>query len=389
MKINKLFLLGLAGLAFTACSSDEEMTPQSGLPAGTGAVSVKIVNPAVTRALAAVTPGTAGSTISVTGDLIVSLYESEDLTKPAQTLKIAAADVNNTTELKFWNVTSPGKITVSINDGKNSYENVAITEMQDLPAAIEAYGETTAFTKTNETSSPDLANDGKTEEGAVNGDENKVYQMYKASITMAIPVARLEVSGITHVTHAGAPDDVCEYSKLTIAGVYMDNLYTKGGAYAEGTSKYSAGTVPVDYCWEAGQSPSLGTGATAILKDAITDADRSFLADRVWPVAGQAYAYNFYAGADNPIFKIYFDESEGASSDEPRPAPRFAMVTRYVDDAGSPVTFENGKIYRITKAELSDKNIIGDEGGNTLYGVTVTVTEAEWSIVDIKAEWAK
>lgn len=34
MKINKLFLLGLAGLAFTACSSDEEMTTQSGLPAG-------------------------------------------------------------------------------------------------------------------------------------------------------------------------------------------------------------------------------------------------------------------------------------------------------------------------------------------------------------------
>lgn len=150
MKINKLFLLGLAGLAFTACSSDEEMTTQSGLPAGTGAVSVKIVNPAVTRALAAVTPETAGSTISVDGDLIVSLYESGNLTEPAQTLKIAAADVNNTTELKFWNVTSPGKITVSINDGKNSYENVAITEMQDLPAAIEAYGETTAFTKTNE-----------------------------------------------------------------------------------------------------------------------------------------------------------------------------------------------------------------------------------------------
>lgn len=386
MKINKLFLLGLAGLAFTACSSDEDVTTQSGLPAGKGAISVKIVNPAVTRALTGTTPGASGSAISVKGDLVVSLYEKNNLTTPAQTLTIDADEVTNTTELKFWNVTNPGKITVSINDGRNSYENVDITDMQDLPAAIEAYGETTAFTKTNETGSPNLSNDGKTEEGANDGDDTKVYQMYEASITMAIPVARLEVSGITHVTHAGAPDDVCEYAKLTIAGAYLDDLCQYGGSYSNGT--YSAATNVGDYCWLENQKPSLGTGATAILKDEITgdETARSFLTG-TWPANGEAFAYNFYASGTNPIFKIYFDKSEGASTSEPRPAPRFAMITKYVDKQGGDVTFENGKIYRITSAELSDKNIIGDEEGNTLYGVTVTVTEAEWSIVDINAEW--
>lgn len=386
MKINKLFLLGLAGLAFTACSSDEDVTTQSGLPAGKGAISVKIVNPAVTRALTGTTPGASGSAISVKGDLVVSLYEKNNLTTPAQTLTIDADEVTNTTELKFWNVTNPGKITVSINDGRNSYENVDITDMQDLPAAIEAYGETTAFTKTNETGSPNLSNDGKTEEGANDGDDTKVYQMYEASITMAIPVARLEVSGITHVTHAGAPDDVCEYAKLTIAGAYLDDLCQHGGSYSNGT--YSAATNVGDYCWLENQKPSLGTGATAILKDEITgdETARSFLTG-TWPANGEAFAYNFYASGTNPIFKIYFDKSEGASTSEPRPAPRFAMITKYVDKQGGDVTFENGKIYRITSAELSDKNIIGDEEGNTLYGVTVTVTEAEWSIVDINAEW--
>ena len=63
------------------------------------------------------------------------------------------------------------------------------------------------------------------------------------------------------------------------------------------------------------------------------------------------------------------------------------MITKYVDGNGDEVTFENGKIYRIAKAELADGNIIGDEGGNTLYGVVVTVTEATWSIVDINAIW--
>ena len=64
-----------------------------------------------------------------------------------------------------------------------------------------------------------------------------------------------------------------------------------------------------------------------------------------------------------------------------------SLVKQYIDAEGSEVTFENGKIYRITKAELADGNIIGDEGGNTLYGVVVTVTEATWSIVDIDAVW--
>lgn len=389
MKINKLFLLGLAGLAFTACSSDEEMTTQSGLPIGNGAVSVKIVNPASTRAITSPTGGDNGSKIEVSGTLTVTLSYKDELNQDkTQTLSIDAADLNNETKLKFWNIYKPEKLTVAINGGTADYSAVDISSeaMQNAPANIAAYGETGTFTKTTETGSPVIANDGITEEGAENGDDSKVYQMYNASVTMAIPVARLEVSGITHVTHVGAPDDVCEYAKLTIAGAYLDDLCQYGGKYSNGA--YSAATTVGDYCWLENQG--LGTGATAILKDAITgdETARNFLTG-TWPANGEAFAYNFYASGTNPIFKIYFDQSEGASITEPRPAPRFAMVTKYVDADDNPVTFENGKIYRITKAELSDKNIIGDEGGNTLYGVTVTVTEAEWSIVDINAEWAE
>ena len=228
-----------------------------------------------------------------------------------------------------------------------------------------------------------IANDGKTEAGAVEGDQNKTYQLYTASVNMAIPVARLEVSGITHVDGEGT---TCEYSTLTIAGAYMDNLYTQGGTYSEENDKYSDATQTQNYCWD--EDGDLGTGIDAVLKDIITGdaSERSFLAG-TWPADGKAFAYNFYAGTDNPVFKIYFDTSEGASSTNPKPAPRFAMITKYVDGNGDEVTFENGKIYRIAKAELADGNIIGDEGGNTLYGVVVTVTEATWSIVDINAIW--
>lgn len=66
------------------------------------------------------------------------------------------------------------------------------------------------------------------------------------------------------------------------------------------------------------------------------------------------------------------------------------MITSYKQTSGAPITkFEPGHIYRITSAKLTDENIIGDEGGNTLYGVEVTVVEAEWTVETIDADWAK
>lgn len=390
MKLTKSLFLAFAGLGLFACSNEEVVENQ--LPAGSGAVSVKLVNPALgSRAIADPTDGDAGTTtIPITGEITVSLYEQGNPGTPAQTLTIDAGNIEADTKLTFWNVTAPGKITVSINGGQADYANVLLGNVQQAPSGIPAYGETSAFTKTNQTGSPILANDNdgtgnKTEQGAEEGDQNKTYQLYSATVTMAIPVARLEVSGITHVDEGSS----CAYSKLTIAGAYMDNLYTKGGSYNNGA--YSDGSIPQDYCWLAGQKPSLGTGIDAVLKDEITgdESARNFKTG-TWPAVDKAFAYNFYAGTDNPIFKIYFDNSESVDPSNPLPAPRYAMVTKYTNADGSgDVTFENGKIYRITSAKLADKNIIGDEGGNTLYGVEVTVTEATWSLLDIEAEWAE
>lgn len=68
------------------------------------------------------------------------------------------------------------------------------------------------------------------------------------------------------------------------------------------------------------------------------------------------------------------------------------MITKYKETAengGSEITkFEPGHIYRITGAQLSDQNIVGDESGNTLYGVEVTVEEATWTVETITADWA-
>ncbi len=38
---------------------------------------------------------------------------------------------------------------------------------------------------------------------------------------------------------------------------------------------------------------------------------------------------------------------------------------------------------------MKDSNIIGDETGNTLIGVEVTVVEAKWDVKTIEADWAE
>lgn len=377
MKINKLFLLGLAGLAFTACSSDEEMTTQSGLPAGTGAVTINITSPELTRAIEA---GTTDNLVKVTGDVTITLTA----TNGTKSISLKATDLTTQSSVTFWNVETPQSVSVSMNDGQASYAKVAPTAFTQAPSAIPAYGETSTFSLTDQTAKPGEKGGTAYETGAEAGDESKVYQLYTATVQLAIPVARLEVSGIQHVDG----ENGCAYKTLTIAGVYLDNVYAtgEGVTYSNGSFSCVTGIAPTDYSYTGND----GTGIEAMFKDAATPTD--FLTpDAVWPAAGNAYSYYFFGadGANNlPKFKIYFDTSEAKDGSHPLPAPRYAMITSYKNADGEIAKFEPGHIYRITSAKLTDENIIGDEGGNTLYGVEVTVEEAEWAVETIGAEWA-
>ena len=357
------------------------------LPDGVGAVTINIVSPSMSRAIV---DGTTATTVPVTGNVTIELTAGNG----EQSIKLNAEQLKTQKSVTFWNVKEPKKITVSMNGGVASYAGEAPTIFTGDPAGVPAYGETESFKLTPNTASPGDKGGAGYETGANSGDENKTYQLYTASVTLAIPVARLEVSGIQHITDTHATGD-CAYKTLKIAGVYLDNVYAEGTGvtYANGAFPCASGT-PADYSYNG--TNATGTGDLAILQDAATETE--FLtANQTWPeTAGKAYAYYFYGadGAGNlPIFKIYFNQSEAKDADHPLPAPRYAMITSYkqtAENGGAQITkFESGHIYRITSAKLTDENIIGDEGGNTLYGVEVTVTEAEWAVETIGAEWTK
>lgn len=387
MKFSKSLLWAFAGLGLFACSN-EEVVDNTQLPDGVGAVTINIVSPSMSRAIV---DGTTATSVPVTGNVTISL----EATTGSGSIDLSTEELAEQSSVTFWNVKEPKKITVSMNGGKASYADDAPTIFTSEPAGVPAYGEVgqNAITLSSTTASPGDKGGADYETGANSGDENKTYQLYTASVKLAIPVARLEVSGIQHITDTHATGD-CAYKTLKIAGVYLDNVYATGAGvtYASGAFPCATG-APTDYSYDG----THGTGTAAILKDAAATVTDFLTANQTWPeTAGKAYAYYFYGadGAGNlPIFKIYFNQSEAKDATHPLPAPRYAMITSYkqtAENGGAQITkFEPGHIYRITSAKLTDENIIGDEGGNTLYGVEVTVEEAAWTVETIDAEWAK
>lgn len=381
MKLTKSLFLAFAGLGLFACSN-EEIAENNQFPEGNGVVSVKIVTPeTLTKAMPKEAPDATTTTgsVKVVGDITIEL----DADEGGATYTLKKEDIaGGATTVKFWNVKNPTKVRVYMNGAPDDgdYSAVSILDLQSAPANIAAYGEVVP-SLTSATESPAADNSTVKNEGNEAEDAGKKYQMYTANVTMEIPVARLEVSGIAHKKPT-ASDETCEYGTLTIDGIYLDNVKATG-----------AGTLG-DYKFTGDQA---GSGADAILAYPILstpEGNNNFMNfDKVWPESGKAYAFNFYPGesvTQNPVLKIYFAQATGVDADHVKSSPRYAMITKYVaSGTEEALTLQAGKVYCITNAILDDKNIIGDEGGNTYYGVTVEVTEATWTVETIDGVWVE
>ena len=363
MKMNKWFMLGMVGLAFTACSNEEELG--NGNIEGAGMVEISIQSPATKS----VQTGTTGNTVIVGGTITVEVtHQNGTMT---ETIVRDQNDADGTTKytVKFYNVINPTKVVAYCNDGKNVYEDedIAITDprLQDEPQSIPAYAKASL-------SVADI--NGEME----NPDDGKVYQRYTKELALQIPVARLELKGVKHVDE----DASCKFATLTINGVYLNNIYaTKDAATATDT-----------YSWN--ESSVKDQGNFPILYDVVGafGTGEDFKSGTAFPTeTGKAFAYNFFAGEGKelPELKIYFNSATASSVDDPVTQPRYAIVKSYKKD-NQPITeFTPGTIYRITNVELDDKYIGPNESGETVYGVEVTVEEATWSVTDITADWVE
>ena len=319
-----------------------------------------------------------GNTVVVGGNITVEVYSGTSLQKSATiTRSTPDTDGEESYTVKIFGVTNPDKVIAYCNDGKNVYDDadIAITDtrLQSTPATIPAYAEAAL-------SAADI--NGEME----NSEDGQVYKRYTKSLALEIPVARLELDGVKHKAHdaGNTAEPSCKFGTLKINGVYLNNIYaTKDAVSATNT-----------YSWN--ETSTQGTGNFPILYDVIGEFNvgEDFLAaGATFPKTdGDAFAYNFFAGTGKalPELKIYFNEATANQGGDPVTSPRYAVVKSYKDSDGDPINeFVPGHIYRITNVELMDKYIGPNEGGETVYGVEVTVTEATWTVVDTTADWVE
>lgn len=393
MKLNRFFMLGLAGLAFAACSNDDE-PGQAPVYVENGAVSVKIVKPAITKTLSS------GTTVDIKGKLTVTLVgkKAKESTENdyRETIVIDVDQLASVQNLTFWNIAVPDSLIASINDGALSYEKDFADKDKKLqlgslwsvaPESAPAYGVTTKFVLNGGSGSPDLSNDNdgtnnKPEAGANDGDQNKVYDKYTATVNMAIPMARLEVGTITYKAPSEPEKPV--YATLIYTGSYLDKYVTYGTKYNEDEGAFPASGETVGNYWfeagagAAGQAESLMKFPASGTPDFLTT-----------PIQ-EGGCFNFFAAGENPQFKLYFKTGTlNPESGTEIGFPRYAMITKYLDSEGEEVTMENGHIYQIKSMELDEPHFIPNEDGGTTYGVVVTVVEAQWEIESVSGVWGE
>lgn len=377
--MRNLFLL-CAGLSLFACSSDDDATQQ--LPEGSGAITVKVSLPNTnTRAVdeSPYTGDVGNEKVTVNGDIYVVLQCSEG-TKVEK--------ITDGTSVTFWGITNPTKVEAYVNGGKYVIENnPAINssrsidnddangndnyDMQADAEDVPAYG----YVTTTE------GGEGKITETDENGyKDGNSYKMYKAAITMNIPVARIEFAVDYNFNNT-------KFTELVFQGVYLDNI--------KSTPTTEQGVTPTNN-WDYRHASDVNTidynttatGAEAILFDN-PETPISFVTttSATLPKTGAKYAYNIYPGT-TPHIKLWFN---GATSDKYVLPYQYAVVNSY-KDGGNDVTFEAGYIYRVTSLTLTEDNLATREDGSDVgveYAIQVEVTRATWNVLDVTGSWSK
>ena len=346
MKISKYLLVAAAGVMMFGCAKDDN---KGGLDNEPVAFSVKIVKPEVlSKATGNYTDAAAeGGMILSCENMTITLKNGEETIAIASEVNLANLSDDTYT---FWNVEKPTSVEVSINGGKSGY--TALTELEMKAESMPAFGMTTDIQYAGlKAYDENLA-------GQLEGDAEALdsYSNYAATVQVRIPVARLEMGGICHVTTTGQEP---LFDNLMFVSVELRSAAVEG-EYTE---------VADDFAFVA------GTNVTN-LKDEVNS---NFLAENaVFPNATECYVYNFFVSAEKqPTVVFNFTTLIGEET-----VNLYGVVDHFVNAEGKDIgDFEAGKIYQIKKVEIEDGDLTTNPTGEDAISVTVTVEVQDWAIV--------
>ena len=349
MKISKYLLVAAASVMLFSCAKDDNNGASLN---GHVALSLKIVTPEL------------GSKAAVGETTATEIAYTEVKVKVNAAAPVAGADEEGWVTLTkqqvtdgytFWGVDSPTSVEVSINGGEASYTDLTAFKGEDGSAidatTVPVYGESSDFTFVETGTNPDDA-------------ESPTYDIWEITVDAKIPVARLELSGITHKAHDAGMN--CFYKTLSFKSINFSGL-------ASGEFSNDAYT---------------GSGEDTPWVETIAEAGTDFLADNVVFPAEENSCYAFYTFAkENVLPTVQFEFVNAAPAEEGATMgpTRYAVIKSF-KDAGNGNTeitsFEAGKIYQVTAVEIADEDLSSDPTGNTLVALTVYVTVQDWTVVN-------
>lgn len=356
MKLNKYFMLGLAGLAFAACSNEDEVG--NDLSQNSKTITVKIETGGYTTRASgneAWTNGANNQSQITVNTVTLYLLDKDGAIVDTKTL---ANKLSDTFHGVSGTVTKIAAVANCQPTASGTWANVGVEtfDVADYQTAENApvYAEAVDITYKNT----------DTQDG---------YPMYEATLQLVTKMSRIELSGnlqCTNLTESA-------YKTLTLEYVGINRANTKFTLKGIGSDLHSVTDNLPGF-------PDTGT-PTAFYDAAATPAP--VLDDKNTSVAlGTSYGYSV-CGMPELLLRFDSEPIDNVTEGYIIYDPAYLKITGFKTADGNVVAMEPGKIYQITDLEFTEENITTLEKDKIC--ITATVSVAPWDIVAVEPSYGE
>ena len=356
MKLNKYFMLGLAGLAFAACSNEDEVG--NDLSQNSKTITVKIETGGYTTRASgneAWTNGANNQSQITVNTVTLYLLDKDGAIVDTKILENKSSDT-------FHGVSGTvAKIAAVANcqpTASGTWANVVAEtfDVADYQTAENApvYAEAVDITYKNT----------DTQEG---------YPMYEATLQLATKMSRIELSGNLQCTNLAES----AYKTLTLEYVGINGANTKFTLDGTGSDPHSVtdnlpgfpdtGTPTAFYDAAAAPAPVLSNKNTSV-------------------ALGTSYGYSV-CGMPELLLRFDSEPIDNVTEGYIIYDPAYLKITGFKTAGGNTVAMEPGKIYQITDLEFTEEDITTLEKDKIC--ITATVSVAPWDIVAVEPSYGE
>lgn len=356
MKLNKFFMLGLAGLAFAACSNEDEVG--NDLSQNSKTITVKIETGGYTTRASgngAWTNGANNQSQITVNTVTLYLLDKDGAIVDTKTLEKKFSDTFHGVS---GTVTKIAAVANCQPTASGTWANIVAEtfDVADYQTAENApvYAEAVDITYKNT----------DTQDG---------YPMYEATLQLATKMSRIELSGNLQCTNLAES----AYKTLTLEYVGINRANTKFTLDGTGSDPHSVtdnlpgfpdtGTPTAFYDAAAAPAPVLSNKNTSV-------------------ALGTSYGYSV-CGMPELLLRFDSETIDNVTEGYIIYDPAYLKITGFKTAGGNTVAMEPGKIYQITDLEFTEENITTLEKDKIC--ITATVSVAPWDIVAVEPSYGE